>query len=194
MIELGQNLPLVAETLQDIVRVQAAPDEFERDFFALLAVGADREIDGAEPAAADFAQHFVGTKVSARELFLGGFVKDVRRNRKRRLIGKGVAARVGFQQSLYCAPQLIIVLTQFIEQHGALLQREVRRGFKYFLNPGVPFSSWGHHKYGGELPVQSRVLTRTVGMSFREFEAEMGISQSLRAVPAARAGGNLFRK
>ena len=36
-----------AEAAQDVVRIEAAPDEFDRDFFPVIIVDTRREIDGA---------------------------------------------------------------------------------------------------------------------------------------------------
>ena len=55
MIELRQDLPFGAEAPQNVIRIEAAPDEFERDLLAVFVVGPGGEIDRAKSAPADLA-------------------------------------------------------------------------------------------------------------------------------------------
>ena len=60
MLELGEDLALVPETLQDVVGIKSAPNEFKRDLFAIGFVGPLRQVNRAEPAAPDLAEDPVG--------------------------------------------------------------------------------------------------------------------------------------
>ena len=60
MLELGENLALVPETLQNIVGIEAAPNEFKRHLLAVGFVRPFRQVDRAQPAAADLAEDPIG--------------------------------------------------------------------------------------------------------------------------------------
>jgi hypothetical protein len=74
VVERGENLPLVAETAEDEVGVHPALDELDGDALAELAVGAERLVDGAHPAAPDLARDDVDADAAA-----DGGVNDVER-------------------------------------------------------------------------------------------------------------------
>jgi len=59
VLERRQDLAFRPEAVQDGVRVEAAPYEFDRHRLDILAVGADGLIDDADAAAADFANQGV---------------------------------------------------------------------------------------------------------------------------------------
>src|SRR6185369_279469 len=63
VIESGENLPLVAETLDDEVVVETAPDKFDRDSVLKLTVSAPRFIYRSHSAATDFAFNAIRSNV-----------------------------------------------------------------------------------------------------------------------------------
>ena len=60
MLQLGQNLPLLAESLPKQVGGKGQVDQFDGDLLLELPVGAMRQIDGAHAAAAQQAVKLVG--------------------------------------------------------------------------------------------------------------------------------------
>ena len=61
MIESGQDLAFGMETPQHVLGVDPRVEQFDRDFFLEVAVGARREIDGAHSAAPDLARHGISS-------------------------------------------------------------------------------------------------------------------------------------
>ena len=72
MVELGQDLPLSAEAADNIVRVQAAPNDLDRNFLAVFVVGSRGQVDGAQSASADFANKLIRTELPAGNRLLRG--------------------------------------------------------------------------------------------------------------------------
>jgi hypothetical protein len=94
MLEAGQDLPLVAEALDDGVGVHATAEHLERDAFAKLVVAADGEIDRPHPAAAQFAHEAVRSDLPALDRIL----------RTECRLGDGVVA-VTHDTRVYAAPR-----------------------------------------------------------------------------------------
>jgi hypothetical protein len=65
MIEVGENLALVAEATQYRLSIHPALDDFDRDGLLVLGVGANREVCSAHPAPAQFANEAIGSDVLA---------------------------------------------------------------------------------------------------------------------------------
>ena len=55
VIEVGEDLPFGPEPLFDDRRLERRADHLDRDLLLVRIVGADAKVDGAHPAAADFA-------------------------------------------------------------------------------------------------------------------------------------------
>ena len=107
MLELSEDLTLVPETLQDVVGIQSAPNEFDRHFLAVGLVGPFREIDGAQPAASDLAHDPVGAQLLPRPV--ARIRKQFPRNRQWRLFDKLRSFGVGSEQGLYLRSQFAIL-------------------------------------------------------------------------------------
>jgi hypothetical protein len=60
VIESGQDLALAAESLDDVVRVQPAPEDLDRDTLLERVVGPRGQINASHPSATDLAQDAVG--------------------------------------------------------------------------------------------------------------------------------------
>ncbi len=144
MVELRQNLSLVTEAPQDVVRIESAPDQFDRDLLAVFAIGSDREIDSPESAATNLSNYFVGTEMPAPEMFLRRLAEQIGRYFERKLLAEGAGLRVGIEKRFYFAPERFVAAALPVEQRGSLVRRKIRRGVKQFLNPGVTFSGWRH--------------------------------------------------
>ncbi len=65
VVEIGENLALAPEPVEQLGRVQAVPDQLERGLLPELLVVADRQIDGAHAAAPDFPHHAPGAQTRA---------------------------------------------------------------------------------------------------------------------------------
>jgi hypothetical protein len=66
VVERGEDLPLVAEALEDELGVHAALDELDGDALVVLVVGADGQVDRPHAAAPYFAHHAVSADAAAR--------------------------------------------------------------------------------------------------------------------------------
>ena len=66
MLEAGQNLTLVAESLNDRLGVGPALENLDRDALLKYVVAAHREVNRAHPSAADLAYQPVWTDLLVR--------------------------------------------------------------------------------------------------------------------------------
>jgi hypothetical protein len=80
VIELCENLPFVAKTAENVLGVEPAPDELDRDFLSIFIVGSRREIDCPQTAPADFANNLVSAKLTAHERLLRRLRKQIPRH------------------------------------------------------------------------------------------------------------------
>ena len=62
MIEVRENLPLITETREHRVGVHAAFDHLDGYMFPVLVVIAGGQVNRAHPAAANFAEHAIGSQ------------------------------------------------------------------------------------------------------------------------------------
>jgi hypothetical protein len=67
MIEAGQDLPLILETIDDKVRVLTRADQLDCDLLLVLVVCAEGSVDLAHPANADLPHDLIGADTSAEE-------------------------------------------------------------------------------------------------------------------------------
>ena len=72
MIQPCQDVPLLPEASQDIVRCQAALDEFDCHRLMKLAIGPDRLVDPAHAPTPDLAHQHIRADPNARRLGLRG--------------------------------------------------------------------------------------------------------------------------
>ena len=70
MIELRQNLPFIAKPAEDVLGVEPAPNELDRNLLAIFVVRSRGQIDCAQAAPANFADDLVGTELPAGEWLL----------------------------------------------------------------------------------------------------------------------------
>jgi hypothetical protein len=54
--QAGEDLALLVEALQDLLRVHPRPDQLDRDLLVVLLVVAHRQVDAAGLALAELAQ------------------------------------------------------------------------------------------------------------------------------------------
>ena len=66
MIETRKNVTLGRETMQNFIRIGAAFQDLDRDFFFKLSICPRREIDRTHSAASEFARHDIGADAPAR--------------------------------------------------------------------------------------------------------------------------------
>src|SRR5258708_4499982 len=69
MIELRQDLPLIAKATENSLGIESATDELDCDFLAVFIVRPRCEIDSPQTAAADFANDLVSAKLMTDERF-----------------------------------------------------------------------------------------------------------------------------
>jgi hypothetical protein len=69
MVEIGQNLLLVAEAAENGIGVHATLDDLDGNLLLELIVGALGQIDGAHTAASDFTQNLVGADTPSYQGF-----------------------------------------------------------------------------------------------------------------------------
>ncbi len=69
MIEAGQDLPLVLETIDDEIRVPARSEQLDGDLLLVLVVRADGSVDLTHAANADLPRDLIGADTLAEELF-----------------------------------------------------------------------------------------------------------------------------
>jgi hypothetical protein len=131
VIELRQDLPLGAEALQDVVCIEAAFDDLDRNFLAVLIVGARCQVNGAQPAAADLTDDPISAKRAAGELIRR---QQVAWNRSRRRLDEGGSLIIGGEERLDFRAQVMIALAQTIEQARAIARLELDRGIKDFFD------------------------------------------------------------
>ena len=101
MIELRQDLPFVAKTAEDVVGIEPAPNELDRNFLAIFVVGSRRQINGAQTAPADFADDLVGAELPANERFLHVVGKQIARDCEGWLLDEAVGLFVRFEKRFY---------------------------------------------------------------------------------------------
>ena len=130
MIELRQNLPLVAETPDNIVRVQPAPNDLDRNLFAIFVVGSRGQVDGAQPAPADFANELIRAELPANERLLHVFRKQIAGDGEGWLLDEAVGLFVRFEKGFYFAAESFIAATFLIEESRALVRIEVDSGLE----------------------------------------------------------------
>src|ERR1700676_5511603 len=69
MREAGQDLPLVAEVPQDLLRIHAPSDQLERDLLLKMTVGADSTVDSSHAALRHFFSDVVWPNTLPRPRF-----------------------------------------------------------------------------------------------------------------------------
>ena len=137
MVELGQNLALIAEPAQNVLRIEATPDQFERDLLSVFIVGARREIDGAQSTPANFTDDLVSAKTPTGESVLGPFGKEIRRNLQSQLpVGsKRPRLRIGREQGLHFLAKGRVALALPFEHSRTFVRRQIDHGLEHSLNP-----------------------------------------------------------
>src|ERR1700719_1819792 len=108
MIELRENLPLVAKSAKNVLGVEPAPDEFDRDFLVIFIVGSRREIDCAQNAPADFANNLVSAKLTANERFVGRSREQIPGHIESRLLDEAARLAVRCEKRFYFAAERVI--------------------------------------------------------------------------------------
>ena len=70
MIELRQDLPLIAKAAEYVLGIEPSPNELDRNLLAIFVVRSRRQIDRAQTAPADFADDLVSAELPAGEWLL----------------------------------------------------------------------------------------------------------------------------
>jgi hypothetical protein len=111
VVEVGQNLPLMAEAAENGVSIHSALDELDRNLLLILSVCSDRQVDGSHATVPDLSQDLIRPDTISRckaDLIIGdefgSYPEDRRLNETAGLI-------VGSQQRLDFASQIWILGT-----------------------------------------------------------------------------------
>ena len=72
VVEVGEDLPLLAEAPRHELAVYVSTDQLDRDFPAVLLVGPLAQVDRAHAAVVDLFEHAVGAEPAARPGRAGG--------------------------------------------------------------------------------------------------------------------------
>src|SRR5665213_1795019 len=149
VIQICEDLALVAEAAQDFLGVHAALDDFEGDLLDVFLVVAEGEIDGAHAAAAYLADDAIGAEALADE---DGGVEDGGGDTLDGGVDGDGAVVVGGEEGVDLVEELCVACAK--DSHGIvpLLGREVRCGQEDALNA---------------LPIAHRGLGRPY--TFRDF-------------------------
>ena len=67
MTEIGKDLTLIAEAMDDEFGIHSTSDEFDCDLFPILAVSTFGQVDLSHTAPADFANHFIDADAPANQ-------------------------------------------------------------------------------------------------------------------------------
>lgn len=78
VLELGQDLALVAEAPRDGLGVQSAPDDLDRDLFLEGLIGARGQVHHPHTTLADLPDHSVRTDQAAGRQGLGAALQELR--------------------------------------------------------------------------------------------------------------------
>ena len=117
MIELRQNLPLGAETPDDIVRVEPAPNDLDRDLFPILVVRSRGQVNGAQSAAADLADESVGAELPADESARPPAVgKQIARNCEGRFFDEAAGLFVRFEERIDFSAEIVVAAAFLVEE------------------------------------------------------------------------------
>ena len=101
VLEAGENLPFVAETLEHRLGLHAALDQLDRDAHLELRIGALAEIDRPHAAAAQFANEPIAADAASIGRNRRGDAPELRS----RAAHKSARIRVRVQQALELGPQ-----------------------------------------------------------------------------------------
>ncbi len=137
VIEVGENLAFVPETLLDEGGVEAGSDDLDRDLLVVLVIGPAAEIHGAHSAVADLSHHRVRPDPAAGPL--GRALQAVDEGdgvdpRQRRRHDEGAGFIVSGEQRIDFARELGVVPGGPGQKRRALRQRQGERVLEHVLH------------------------------------------------------------
>src|SRR5215831_9656099 len=110
MIQRGEDLPLVPESLQYKGRIQTNPHQFYCHLFVILTVRADSTIHFAHPSMADFRNDLIDTDFEADSAWVMAMLRQYTSNIGDWILQEDAAGLfVGMQERLELAAKLRII-------------------------------------------------------------------------------------
>ena len=121
VVQVRENLPLVAEPAQDVGGLEVRVHHFDGDRLAVLPVRALRQVDGSHPSAADHSNELVrpdhpaGQGFRAIARFIGGF-GGLRVRQYIRLLQEIACAPVFGEQALQFASDRLVLFRDVLNE------------------------------------------------------------------------------
>jgi hypothetical protein len=154
VVARGEDLPLVAEAAQHLVRVHAALDDLERHSLLEMLVRALGQVDHAHAAAADLVDDAVGSdarpgseRLVAAEVIRAQLGEERRRERVDGVADCRLCFGRAFEQREHLAVQLLVSGARALQGSLALGRCDVERGREHLVDLLPAFRGEAVHRH-----------------------------------------------